>query len=479
MLRKLFVVFILFVNFTMAFEQDLFHTVNFMADKYLRHYRDYNLYDLSHNPAFFNMAYRENLNSFRLFGDKQLNNYHRPYDAEETENMGLNLLWVRHLNKRQMIASGVAFYDAYHINVNRSLEKNFYNHYFSYSDTTEGDVSYTGPKLWFLYNHDLTDNIVVGLQFNYGVERGLKDIFTECQTILRDFDVTAGISFQSDSKKSRIGLAYRYFNRQSKYDAVKKYVSALTRTWYGFHLYLSEDPRSLSRKNDDREGYEISLSAEQSRLLGSGFGYRLSGSFGEHNNNIKVGAVKDLHQRAYWQRKGWDLKANLFYTSKRLNVQGYYNYRAFDDWAEPKTFDVLTLENEETRNRFGAVMGITVVPNFEILGGLDYTLRSVDYKEYTAGFSYKDDLKSQKAMLGSQLALNQISSVYLFGNIGDYETDFLWQETERFGYFGIKTGYARRFVFGKIDVSLHYQQSEPDNVSRKNEEFGIEIKFLR
>ncbi len=478
-MRNIFIVIVILANLAIAYEQDLFRQTNFFKDQYLRNYVEYNLYDLSQNPAFVNTAYPSNYNLFRISGIKNNNGHHRRFDPERTENLGLDLLWIRYLSQKSMIVSGVKYYDSYHRNVYRSLEKDFYNNYFSYSDTTEGDVSYSGPKLWFLYHHNTTDNISLGLQINYGVERGLKDIYTECQTISRDMDVTAGLSIQSDSKLSRIGMAFRYFNRQSKYEAVKKYVSAMTRTWYGYHLYLAEDPRSLSRKNSDREGYELIISAEQKQIAGTGFGYRVSGSFGQHKNNIKVGAVKDLHQRAYWQREGWDVKSNLFYINELLNIQAYFTYRSLVDWGEPKGYDVLTLEKDESENRFGALGKIKLGTIIEPYAGFEISKGNIEYEEYTAAFIYDDELNSNSYIFGSNFNVNQVSTFYFSGNIGVYETDFLWPETGSFDFRGAKLGYSKQFVFGRIDIGLNYTVFNPADVDRQNEKFGIDVFFIR
>jgi len=253
----------------------------------------------------------------------------------------------------------------------------------------------------------------------------------------------------------------------------------MTRTWYGYHLFMQENPRSLSRKNSDREGYQLIVSAEQKQMAGTGFGYRISGSFGQHKNNIKVGAVKDLHQRAYWQRQGWEIKSNLFYNNVLLDIQAYFTYRSFGDWGVPKSYDVLSLENDETISRFGAIGNIKLGKIIEPFAGFDMSTQRIEYEEYTAGFTYDDELKSNKYMVGSNLNINQVSRIYFSGNIGDYETDFLWPETEAFDFRGAKLGYSKQFVFGRIDLGLNYTVFNSADIDKQNEEFGIELFFIR
>jgi len=469
----------LFFTTSFAYETKLFHDIDYFADKYHKDYIDYNLFDISGNPAFYSLAYTKNLNLYKISAGKKLNAYHRYFDSERTEDINFDLQWIRQLSKNLTMATGAKYYHSYQMNVERSLEKNYYDHYFSFTDTTNGDILFQGPKLWLLLNNKLTKNILLGIEINYGVERGLKDIYTKCETIIRDLDVTTGIVYNSDSQNTQIGLSARYFNRQAKYEAVKEYKEALVNTWFGYHLFLPENPRATNRKNDDREGYELGLQFEQKYLWDTGFGIRLAGNFGEHKNNISVGKPTDTQQRGYWQRSAYQMIGNLFYQSEKFNSQLYVIQSNYSDWAKPKDFDVLALENDEIQKKIGYILGLKLNKKIEFDGGFEITSTSTNYQEFAANFISNEDRNSRFFMVGGEFVVNQISNFHFHGNSGTIEPDFHWQETEQFDLMGFKFGYERQFLFGKLDFCFNYSVFTPDNINKKNEQFGIDIYLFR
>jgi len=481
LMKKIFIFLLIgFVSSAIAYDVQLFRDIDFFADKYQKNYVDFNLFDFSGNPALVKLAYKENLNIYHFSGGKKINSYHRYFDNERTENRGLDLLWNRNLNESSLLVAGVKYYHSYQMNVERSLEKDFYNHYFSFSDTTNGDITYQGPKLFLSFNQNLTENLLWGLNINYGVERGLKDIFTECETIMRDMDVTLGLGYTTDDKNTIAGLSARYFNRQSQYNSVKYYVSALNRTWIGFHTYFPESPGTTVRKNDDREGYELSLQLEQKHLFDSNFGLRLAGNFGEHKNDIEAGYYSKTENRGYWQRLAIQYLGNLYYNSENFNAQIYYIYNFLDDWAKPKTYEVVAIDNQVTINRIGLIFDYNLTNRFSVLGGFELSTRDQIYTEHTTNFRNNDNPESSNfMMLGGKLNLNQVSSISLRGNYGITEPDFHWADTEQFEVMGVKLGISRQFVFGRVDLDMNYSVISPDNSDKQNEQFGIDLYIQR
>ena len=475
--KKIVICFLLgFITSTFAYEVRLFREVDFFADKYQKNHVDYNLYDFSGNPALMKIAYTENLNIYHITGSKKLNAYHRYFENERTENMGLDLFWNRNLSNKSLLTAGVKYYHSYQMNVERSLEKDYYEHYFSFTDTTNGDITYQGPKLFLIFNQNLTDNLLCGIEVNYGVERGLKDIYTECEIIMRDMDVSFGLGYTSDNKNTIAGISTRYFNRQSQYNSVKHYVNALNRTWIGFHTYFPERPATRVQKNDDREGYEFGLQLEQKQLFGTNFGLRLAGNFGEHKNEIDAGYYSKTEARGYWQRQAIQYLGNLYYDADQFNAQFYYTYNFLDDWAKPKTYEVIAISNNEKVIRFGGIFDYNLNESFTVVGGYEISTRDQGYRENTINFQSDDDPeKSNYMMLGGKFKLNQITSISLRGNYGIIEPDFHWPDMEQFEVMGAKLGISRQFIFAKIDLDLNYSLISPDNNDKQNQQFGIDF----
>ena len=462
-----------------SYEISLFKEIDFFADKYMFGYARYSLSDFSNNPAFLKNDYRKDINRVHFGIGKELNPHHRYYDPRENEKTSLEMQWIKHLDEKSALMSNIQYHYNLQIDVERSLEKNFYTHYFSFSDTTKGDLTYHGPKLKALYNRYINNNILVGIDLNYGVERGMKDKYTECETIIRSLSISTGLGYISDDYKMKYGVSATYFNRESKYESVKYYIEAFNRLWFGYHMYMNESPMSKIRKFDNREGYEISLQIEKQDFLISGFGYRLVGSFGEHNNEIETGSSSNLGQQGYWQRSAWQLLGNLFYNYEFVNTQFYIVYYNYEDWAKPQDYSVLNIENIESRIKTGGKVDFSIMNGLKLTCGLEFSSTDVDYNEFATKFVYQEINNSMNSMLGVDYRINQISNIYLSGNYGFTETDFHWEDTGQLNIMGGTIGYSRQFLFGRIDACLNYSLITQDVNNKKNEQFGIKLFINR
>lgn len=472
------VIFLLTMGTVRAYETEMFSEIDFFQDEYVRNIIEPNLYDISQNPALYRIGYQNNFTIYKITGNRELNSYSRYFDPRQKNDLGLDLQWIKQLSRNSTLASGVKYQRSDRIKVTRSLEKNYYDHYFGLTDTTTGNVEYQGPKLWVLYNHEIANRFLLGIELDYGVERGLKNIYTECETILRDIDVNIGIGYHSNDGKTIAGLSSRYFNRQGTYEAVKDYEDAVVKTWFGYNLYYPENPRSTNRKNDDREGYKVGGQLEKKDILDTGIGIRFSGSYGQAKNTIEVGRPSYTQPRGYWEREGFQFTGNIYYQKKLIDGQLYFKYRSYSDWASPKDYDVLTIENDEQINKIGTFFKISPLAKLQLDLGFELSTLSTDYSEYAADFYYDKTNNNNFILAGFQYQLNQISDIHLHGNFGSYDADFHWPETDSFNTIGIEAGYKRQFLFGKLDFSVHYQKIDPDNINKSNEKFGISIYYI-
>lgn len=479
-MKKYFMFFlVLIVMDIYGYEMTLFPKIDYFDEIYNRDYANFSLFDISSNPALYHLTYSKKINIYQISSGRNIAGFRRYFDPGKIENINAELLWNYKLDEKSLLATGVNYYQTNNKNVERSLEKYHYDHYFSISDTTNGNIIYKGPKLWLLYNHKINENFTFGLKTNYGVERGLKDKFTECETVIRDIDVSMGLSYISDSRNSIVAINGRYFDRQAKYEAVAKQVSANVDFWYGYHIYKDEDSYENYRKNDDRQGYELSLQWEQKDIMKDGLGIRFAGSFGELKNNIVGGKVSNLTSRAYWQRSAFQFSGNMFYDSGLESIQFYCIYSQNSDWANPKDYDIISLENDIHNIRIGGKLDMAVSPVIKLLSGFELSAKNIDYKEYTSDFTYKDVNNSTFFMLGANFSWNQISTLYLRGNYQTEEPDFQWQGIEKISVLGAKIGMQRQFTFTKLDCSLFYNIGFCDEYEEENEEFGIEIMIQK
>ena len=144
------VIFLLAIGTVRAYETEMFSEIDFFQDEYVRNIIEPNLYDISQNPALYRIGYQNNFTIYKITGNREINSYSRYFDPRQKNDLGLDLQWIKQLSRNSTLASGVKYQRSDRIKVTRSLEKNYYDHYFGLTDTTTGNIEYQGPKLWVL-----------------------------------------------------------------------------------------------------------------------------------------------------------------------------------------------------------------------------------------------------------------------------------------------------------------------------------------
>ena len=439
-----------------------------------------NLYQISFNPALFKNSYQEDFVYYRANSVDKINFFRRVYDPKRQRDYQLYFYTHKTLDKKSTLAAAVRYNRADQYDVYRSLEKNFYDNYFSYIDTTKGNVKYDGPQLWFLYNYSLTNNLLLGFEIDYGIERSLKDVYTKCETVIRNLDLKFGAAFNSNNGNVVTGAFARYFSYEGQYNAVKELQDAFVRTYFGYHVFRDENPRSLNRKNDHKEGYEFGVQLARKNILIDGLGIQLSGSYGTRYTDITVGSTTLPGDRGYWVRDGYRIFGAVFYqpVTSHFMFQLFYEYKDFSDWARAGEYNVVTIENDEVVHRFGSVLYMPLMSKVGVSTGFEIENIRSDYHEYIVKFDYKKDHLNWNGFADLKLAINQITNVHIKGNIRTVEPWFYWN-TDKFDIVALQYGFDRLFVFGTLGLDFNYEIWEPDGADKNIKTFGLSISYRK
>ncbi|MEA3391629.1 MAG: hypothetical protein U9Q91_01475, partial [Candidatus Marinimicrobia bacterium] len=240
-IKYIFSLYLIVVSFAFAFEDPLVWTAQF-----LKHYeKPLNVYYLTGSPASYIM-YRESKEIFRLetrFADLA---YQRSYDPRATQLYRADFSAFRQINEKSFFSATISYDEYNQRDVFASMEKDFYDDYFSMIDSTLGNTKYYGPQLRIMYNFKLADNLFFGIDANYGVERSLKDTFPRTITIMRNSGYRAGLDYRTESLT--IGVHGRYYDDQTYYEAVKSYSDVKTKTYMGYNVFYNELARSSVKK---------------------------------------------------------------------------------------------------------------------------------------------------------------------------------------------------------------------------------------
>lgn len=156
---------------------------------------DLNLYDFGNNVAYLHLDKTFDVLYIRPgFGFSKLD-YRRLYEPQEIFLYNLSFDGIKKL-KEGTFRGYVRYEIENRKNVYRSLGYSPYNgNPFFMTDTTTGDFVYNGPKVGFQYSFEFLKNLFMGIELNYKIMDGLKNIYTRSKTLIRDIDGSYSLAY--------------------------------------------------------------------------------------------------------------------------------------------------------------------------------------------------------------------------------------------------------------------------------------------
>jgi len=437
-------------------------------------------YEYSRNPAVFNIGIDQDYNLYCSNNGLLQNNYKRLFDPSMNRSYGISFFSNKILDRKSTLATAVVFDWSKHYEEYGSLEKYFYENYFSFTDSTTGNTTYYGPRLWILYKRDITDRLVSALQIEYGIERGLKDVYTECMTIYRNVDVKLGLAYHSSDGSFVSGIYGRIFDHQGKYEAVDDLLDAVNFTYIGYHVYRPENPRSSNNKSDWTTGYETGIHFRKNDLLLKGFGLRSALFLGATENTIKTGSSSQPVLIGYWIRKAVNLENRLSYRIEaiRSEIGLIYNYNETTDWAKHGQFEVNLLDYSSSTYDFSLDLKISPFRILTLKAGYNIGSGDIDYAEYTADFVFDEILEKSRLFIDWEIQLNRISNLY-FGYENIVQEPLFYWGTPEFNIKNVYLAWDRLFVIGRIGFRIDIGVWDPSDSNKNIEYYGISLSFSK
>ncbi|MDD5766337.1 MAG: hypothetical protein PHW79_08865 [Candidatus Marinimicrobia bacterium] len=438
------------------------------------------LYDFSTNPAFFKISYLDDNLYYYADATGRVNQFRRDYDPKRQQDYTIDFLSIKQISEQVSMASSIQYDRTYVWDLWRSLEKDFYSEYFSYIDTTTGSTVFTGPQVRFVYNYAPMERVFLGFDIHYGVEQGLKDVYTQCETIARNSEICVGIGYISHDRKTSIGISGGYQNAQRKYEAVKEAQDAVVRTYFGYFMTKSENPRSTNRKNDNQEGYEINAQIERQDVFLNGLDLQMLAGWGEKSEFVSIGSVSKPTDLGYCLRNIRRLTGRFVYLSPDQRVSGHLlvENAHYTDWAETENYNVRFMDSEQVSNRFEIVGGIRPVKRFSSQIGGTFERISDNYSEYNSDFQYRKDRHNISGFVELQAQFNPVLVSRIRTTMSNEEPYFYWN-TDKFRTMRITGSVERLFTFGTIGFDVNFEKICPDNVTDVNYLFGIAVTYMK
>jgi len=420
----------------------------------------HDLYAASTNPALLVWSHPAGFTWYQFSYHDQRNAWRRTYEPARENNTGLLFNSAKLIDDRTILAAGTYYSRFHHMRTYRSLEQDFYNHYFAFSDTTTGNVNYEGPQVWALIDFELLPRLRIGGRIDYAVQRGLKDVYTKCETIHREVEIGFGGSWQNRARSRIVGVQYRYGDRRRQYESVKEMQDALVYVFIGYHVMRREHPRSTSIKIDERVRHAGGFQFEQRRLLGDRVSLRLTGDYDATNGRAQFGPPSLLWEYGYWVAETYSAFLALEYLSRRregvlLEVGGAQK----EAWAR-SLHRVVVLEDHQQQLVGRLLVTLRPAERARLIGGLQRNELRNDYHEYNRPFVWNRPGYERTAFARIEIPLDPVLTVMAEGLMGRQQTDFRWEAT-CFDIRSIGGGCELLTVQGTIRVLLQHEIRRP------------------
>jgi len=411
-----------------------------------------------------------------LYGGQTSFDYHRLYEPRSVILFGGVFETFRRLNEYTRLYAAIDFRNTHHQNQYRSIEKDFYSSYIAFSDTTEGNFQFNGPLIDFFYSQDFTDRLTMGLKINYGVEQGIKDVYTQARTRELNSDITVSVRYNPFSSIFVDGWFRRYRGR-STFEAVKEFQDALIWTWIGYSVFRPENPGSSIDTERNKNGYKV----------GSGFLHRrtesplsmyLSISQGAEENDVRKGIRSDTSQRGYWQKNSYEGLAWVKYSRPDYALTFFGLLRQIEDWGKTGIYNAVFMEYEESLFQGGVGFDLFFRENSSLslsfrTGSLQY-----DYTDYLSRETFSSDEMIWRGSLDLALRPFPVTSWLAGASVDKIPLHFTWSAPSMMRYL-IYAGFEYQLGLSRICPSVYYCLDVPEETEKNNSTWQVKLTVMR
>lgn len=352
--------------------------------------------DLRSMPQHLFLApYREG-QVYTLYYDHTASPYRRPFDAARVAVYGGRLITFRKLDSRTVLYAAIDFKNEYFSQRTRSLEKSFYNSLVSITDSTTGNFQYNGPLVDFALSKQFTNKLNWSFQVNYGVEKGLKDVYSKAETRELNVDFITALRYQMLSAAA-VDIWGRRLHSLCHYEMVKEYSSAEIETWYGETMYRYEINSSSVDVLTNHDGYEFGGGLRLSPVTSHWQAY-LSGNTGVEINAMNQGSSSATSDRGYWRKDASDYLIWAKHQGSALGMAFFVRYQNSFEWGRTGIYQATFAENTVTNASAG--MDLQMMNSASIMTDISARFNQLNY-DY---INYLDILTHTQDEIGYRVA---------------------------------------------------------------------------
>lgn len=173
-----------------------------------------NLYDFGHNISWLIIDEQQDMLRIDPGFSRTWGDYKRKYDFGSSNIYNLSFLGIKSLGESGTFLGGTSYSYDKRCDVPRTLRHSPYTgDSFFPEDSSTGNYRYNGPKMGFGYSYELITDLYIGASANYQVLEGLKDVYSNTQTTIRNIGGQAAVSYRI-SESLTAGATYDFFDCQ-------------------------------------------------------------------------------------------------------------------------------------------------------------------------------------------------------------------------------------------------------------------------
>ncbi|MBD3223333.1 MAG: hypothetical protein GF313_01280 [Caldithrix sp.] len=415
-----------------------------------------NLYQWAGNVAWLKQNDSLNWMRYAARSDNEWGALHRHWDAKQRSRDDLLFSGQKHLDGQQTFYGSLMYTADFRLGLNRAIERQPYGlDPFVLADSTQGDMTFLGPKVNVAYNYWLSPKWYLGASLTYAINRGLKQQFTRPEIINRVVRAGLHAVYRINGNLS-LGLSYGPYHIQDITKEVKQPdgkspITYRYRGEYKFRLKVGTYERTATY-----EGFNLrpQIAWTSDRLNGV-----IMTNYYYQWHELFDGTITRYYD-GYFQAEQYAMTtAWRYFAGMRKNtaISFAYHYRFTDGWAREPQAGLLFHRKRITRHHItiGASHKL-YKPALMLAGEVQYDVRNPDEDDYLAHQYRKGTIANWQAHAGLEYALTPSWHLRTGLIYQEYDEADVWNY---FGdYRGLRgtVGFGYRHVNWELDGVVQY-----------------------
>jgi hypothetical protein len=267
--------------------------------------------------------------------------------------------------------------------VYRSLKRTPYGgEAYFFTDTTTGSFTYKGPSVSFAYAYEITPGLQFGADIGYGLQDGLKDVYTTVKSLYRRVQGTLGIAYQAGDGIG-LGITLHPFDEQERLEA--KSEEGLDAEVFNFRGETFAKRRAKSSVNHTVRLTGEEFSVQAAWVSGNGVHAILVGTAGSaRTRDLITTDYEEALEDGFAQRTWYEAAARIrMKITPAATVGGGVTHRYQHEWSRYPALDLLLWNATGTETTIGAGGSVTFGDGGILLGAeAEYAFVHTDSSKY-------------------------------------------------------------------------------------------------